>query len=89
MVSISTQYLHLYINAMINTWIDKTIIHVQCNQYRSFQSMFFIQITYYSTHNLQFKLTVGSRYRRHVCINSSTMLTPNHIQIKKYVAANN
>ena len=82
-------FIIIIIIIIINTRIDKTIIHVQCNQCRSFQSMFFIQIIYYSTHNLQFKLAVGSRYRRHVCINSSTMLTPNHIQIKKYVAANN
>ena len=67
MVAISTQYPHLYVNAMINIRIDKTIIHVQCNQCRSFQSMFFIQIIYYSTHNLQFKLAVGSRHRRQVC----------------------
>ena len=46
---------------MINTRIDKTIIHVQCNQCRSFQSMFFIHIIYYSTHNLQFKLGGGPR----------------------------
>ena len=85
MVSISTQYPHLYVNAMINTWIDKTIIHVQCNRCRSFKIMFFIQIIYYSTHN-QCKVATDD-----TCVSTRQphYLTPDHIEIKKYVAANN